>query len=79
MSGKSGIETAVDIKEKHPDAKFILISGYDWYGIDAEFDVAKSLGALTLTKPFEWESIRKAIKQMHNLIIFGICFVYILT
>jgi YesN/AraC family two-component response regulator len=50
MPGKSGIETAVAIKGKYPDAKFILMSGCDWYGIDAEFEVAKSLGALTIKK-----------------------------
>jgi len=68
MPGKSGIETAVAIKEEYPDAKFILMSGCDWYGIDAEFEVAKSLGAITLKKPFEQKNIIEAIKQMQNLI-----------
>ena len=66
MSGKNGIETAVAIKEEYSDAKFILMSGCDWYGIDAEFEVAKSLGAITLKKPFERKIIREAIKQMQN-------------
>jgi len=77
MPGKSGIETAVAIKEKYPDAKFILISGCDWYGIDAEFEVAKSLGAITVKKPFERKSILTAINQIQNLILFGICLLYI--
>jgi len=37
MPGKSGIETAVEIGGKYPGAKFILMSGCDWYGIDLEF------------------------------------------
>ena len=66
MPGKSGIETAVDIKEKYPDAKFILMSGCDWYGIDAEFEVAHTLGAYTLKKPFEKNSLLTAVKQIQN-------------
>ena len=77
MPGKSGIETAVAIKEEYPDTKFILMSGCDWYGIDAEFEVAKSLGAITVKKPFERKSILTAINQIQNLILFGICFLYI--
>ena len=74
MPGKSGIETAVAIKEEHPDAKFILMSGCDWYGIEAEFEVAKSLGAITVKKPFERKSILAAINNIQNLILCGICF-----
>lgn len=64
-------------KEEYPDIKIILMSGCDWYGIDAEFEVAKSLGALTLKKPFERKIIRQAINQIQNLILFGICFLSI--
>jgi two-component system response regulator (stage 0 sporulation protein F) len=67
MPGISGIETTVAIKEDHPDARFILMSGCDWYGIDAEFEIAKSLGAITLKKPIEREIIREAIRQLQNL------------
>jgi|GEM_PF-234297 CheY-like chemotaxis protein len=77
MPGKSGIETAVAIKEDYPDAKFILMSGCDWYGIDAEFEVAKSLGALTIKKPFEKKNMLTAIKQMQNLILFSMRLLYI--
>ncbi len=68
MPGKSGIETAVEIMGKYHDAKFILMSGCDWYGIDAEFEVAKSLGAFTLKKPFEKKNMLEAIRQMQKLI-----------
>ena len=77
MPGKSGIETAVAIKEEHPEAKFILMSGCDWYGIDVEFEVAESLGAITVKKPFKRKSILTAINQIQNLILFGICFLSI--
>lgn len=66
MPGKSGIETALDIKAEDPDAKFILMSGCDWYGVDAEFEVAKTLGAYTLKKPFEKNKLLTAIKQIQN-------------
>lgn len=36
--------------------------------IVSEFEVAKSLGAITLKKPFEQKNIIEAIKQMQNLI-----------
>ena len=41
--------------------------------IDAEFNIAKSLGALTLRKPIERKIITDTIKQMQNLAILGIC------
>lgn len=47
MPGKSGIETVLAIKEEYPTVNVILMSGCDWYGIDAEFEVAKALGAIT--------------------------------
>ncbi len=69
MSGKSGIETALDIKKKHPEAKFILVSGCDWYGVDAEFKMAQALGMSTIKKPFGRKNIIESIQQMQNLII----------
>ena len=66
MSGKNGIEAALDIKEANPEAKIIIVSGCSWYGIDAEFEVAHALGAQTLKKPFERKAILKAIKQLQN-------------
>ena len=68
MPGNSGIETILAIKEEHPETYFILMSGCDWYGIDAEFEMAKSLGAPTLKKPFGRNNLREAIKQLQNLI-----------
>jgi len=66
MGGINGIETALEIKEEYPDARFIVISGGNWYGADAEFEMANVLGALTLKKPFERKAILQAIKQLQN-------------
>ncbi len=66
MPGKSGIETALAIKEEYPTVNIILMSGCDWYGLDAEFEVAKALGAVTMKKPFQRKSILKAIKQIQQ-------------
>jgi len=64
MPGKEGIESIVDIKNFDPGAKIIAISGAGWYGADAEFEVAKTLGAQTLRKPFEHEDLLDAISQV---------------
>ncbi len=63
MPGKNGIETAVDIKEANPEAKFIVVSGLKWYGLEVEFDVARTLGAQVLEKPFERKAILEKIKH----------------
>jgi len=66
MGGINGIETALEIKGKYPDARFIVISGNTWYGAATEFEMANVLGALTLKKPFERKAILQAIKQLQN-------------
>jgi len=66
MDGISGLETALNIKDENPEAKFIVMSGGDWYGADAEFEMARALGALTLRKPFEQKALLEAIEQLQN-------------
>jgi len=68
MPGKSGIDMALDIKEEYPPINIILMSGCTWYGLEAEFLVAKALGALTLEKPIERKTILGAIEQFQNSI-----------
>jgi YesN/AraC family two-component response regulator len=66
MPGKEGIETIIEIKNNDPEAQFIVVSGSHWYGSDVEFEIAKTLGAQTLRKPFEQKALLKAIKQIQN-------------
>lgn len=66
MPGKSGIDMALNIKEENPDVNIILMSGCGWYGIEAEFDVAKALGAITLKKPIGRKAILRSIRQIQN-------------
>ena len=66
MPEKEGLDTVVDIKNKDPEAKFIVISGSNWFGTDVEFEIAKTLGAQTLQKPFERDKILQAINQAQN-------------
>lgn len=66
MGGINGIETALEIKEEYPDARFIVISGGNRYGAEAEFEMANVLDALTLKKPFERKAFLQAIKQLQN-------------
>ena len=65
MPGKDGIETILDILERDPHTKVIAMSGGGWYGSEIEFDMARTLGAHTIRKPFEREEMLSAIKQLH--------------
>ena len=64
MPKKEGIETALTIKEKYPDARIILVSGFDWYGYEAEMDMARAMGAETLKKPFRKSELLAAIEKL---------------
>lgn len=64
MPNKEGIETILDIKKNDPHAKFIAVSGAQWCGSDAELEIAKTLGAQTLRKPFDLEALLEAINQL---------------
>ena len=60
MSGLTGIELIKVIKEKNPQAKKIMISGYDL--INAEF--AKDSGAdIFLRKPFSLAAVWEIVEQ----------------
>ena len=63
MPEKEGLETIVDIKNKDPEAKFIVVSGTKWFGANVEFEIAQTLGAQTLQKPFERNKLLEAINQ----------------
>lgn len=66
MPGKEGIETIIEIRNKDPEARFIIVSGSRWFGSEVEFEIAKTLGALTLRKPFEQKALLETIKQVQN-------------
>jgi DNA-binding response OmpR family regulator len=64
MPKKDGIETILTIKEQYPDVKIIVVSGFDWYGNEAEIDLARAMGARTLKKPFKQKELLAIIKQL---------------
>ena len=64
MPEKEGIEAVVEIQNMNPETKFIVMSGTGWFGADAEFEIAKALGAQTLRKPFKRETLLEAINQV---------------
>ncbi len=68
MPGKEGIETIIEIKNNDPEVQFIVVSGSCLYGSDVEFDMAKTLDAKTLRKPFEREALLNVIKQIQDSI-----------
>ena len=65
MPGKEGLEMIVELKQHHPEAKIIAISGA---GRDASQDylkMAKAFGAQrVLRKPFSNREILEAISQV---------------
>jgi DNA-binding response OmpR family regulator len=66
MPKKNGIETILDIQEVDPKARFIAVSGRCWYGSSIELDMAKTLGAVSIEKPFKRKELLEAIKQLQN-------------
>ena len=66
MPEKNGIQTMLEIKEKDPAVKFIVVSGGGGYVYEIDFDIAEKLGAVTLEKPFKREEILQAIEQLQN-------------
>ena len=66
MPEKEGIETVMEIRDKFPAVKIIVISGGGWYGTEIDFDMAEKLGAVTFNKPFEINDLLSAVKRMLN-------------
>jgi DNA-binding response OmpR family regulator len=64
MPKKEGIETILTIKEHYPDTKVIIVSGFGWYGNEAEIDMARAMGARTLKKPFRHKELLAIIEQL---------------
>jgi DNA-binding response OmpR family regulator len=64
MPKKEGIETVLTIKEQYPDVKIIVVSGFGWYGNEAEIDLARAMGARTLKKPFKHKELLAIIEQL---------------
>jgi len=64
MPKKEGIETVLIIKEQYPDVKIIVVSGFGWYGNEAEIDMARAMGARTLKKPFRHKELLATIEQL---------------
>lgn len=66
MPGKSGVETMLEIKKTGPGVNFIVMTGGGWYSAEVDLDVARTLGAKAIKKPFTREQILSIIKRMHN-------------
>lgn len=64
MPEKEGIDTILEIRERFPAVKIMVISGGGWYGTEIDFDMAEKLGAVTLDKPFEIKDLMAAVEQM---------------
>lgn len=66
MPEKEGIETIIELKKAYPQVKLIAMSGGGWYGTDIDFDMAKKLGAQTLSKPFALQELLDVVRELLN-------------
>jgi DNA-binding response OmpR family regulator len=66
MPVKEGVETILEIKEAHPEVKFIAVSGGGWQAFEIDFEMARTLGARTLKKPFQRDEILEMIEDFKN-------------
>jgi CheY-like chemotaxis protein len=65
MPEKEGIETILELKRDHPEAKIIAMTGGRKGYLQDALEVAKRMGASrTLAKPFEPEELLDAIQQL---------------
>jgi hypothetical protein len=54
------------VKEKCPDVSIIVVSGFGWYGYEAEMDIAHAMGARTLKKPFNRRQLLAIIDELRR-------------
>jgi CheY-like chemotaxis protein len=64
MPGKDGIDTMLEIKDEFTGAKFIVTTGNIGYWPDAKINIAQTLGARTLRKPFKRKELLEVIEQL---------------
>lgn len=68
MPEKDGLEVIMELRKDVPNAKFIAMSAGRTPGLDLDvLNIAKKLGACaTLTKPFEFSALSRAIETCLN-------------
>jgi len=64
MPRKMGIEVILELKNKFPKIKIIAISGGGDFGPELELDMAKTLDAYTIAKPFSPKDILEAVDRL---------------
>jgi DNA-binding NtrC family response regulator len=67
MPGKEGIETIMELRERHPLLKVIAMSGGGRVGALSYLELAEKLGAIaTLEKPFNQALLIKTVDMVLN-------------
>ncbi len=65
MPGKEGMETIMELRREHPDAKIIAISGGGRVAPQGYLQLAKGVGASKVfSKPFELDQILAAVEEL---------------
>lgn len=66
MPDKEGVETIFEIKDSHPEVDFIAVSGGGRQAFEIDFEMARTLGARTLKKPFQRKDILETIENLKH-------------
>lgn len=62
MPNKNGLDTLKEIKEKHPDQKVIIVTGYQSVELIGEISKLGANGYIT--KPFDSKNILETIRRL---------------
>ena len=61
---KEGVETILEIKGAYPEVKFIAVCGGGWQAFEIDVEIAQTLDARVLKKPFRQKDILKIIEEL---------------
>jgi CheY-like chemotaxis protein len=65
MPDKEGLETIMELREKHPDVKIVAISGGGMSDAESYLKLAEKMGAsCTLSKPFQREELLQVVNNL---------------
>ena len=64
MPEKMGIDVILELRQKFPKMRVIAISGGGAFGAEIELDMAKTLDAYTIQKPFSAKDILEAVAKL---------------
>ena len=64
MPEKMGIDVILELKEEFPELKIIAMSSGGYFGPEIELDMASTLGAYTISKPYNPENVLEIVTEL---------------